>query len=61
MNMDEMENGLRVRHVTFGRNGTIRLLVDTVELRLDNGEEFEVSPLGVVRPEDLEVIGEAAP
>ena len=61
MDMDEMENGLRVRHVVWDQAGTIRLLVDTVEIRMDNGDEYEVSQFGDVDPGDLEVIGEPAP
>lgn len=57
--MDEMENGLRVRIPAWGLDGTIRLLVDTVEIHLDDGTDFEVSPFGGVRPEDLEIIGES--
>lgn len=56
MDLDELENGLRVRHVAWGQAGTIRQLVDVVEIHMDNGDEYEVSPDGHVRPDDLEVI-----
>jgi hypothetical protein len=60
MDMDEMDNGLRVRWLTAGGElaGTIVFQVDTVELHLDNGDEREVSLFGDVHPDDLEVIGD---
>lgn len=61
MDMDQLENGLRVRHAAWDQTGTIRQLVDVVEVVMDNGDEYEVFPVhGAVRPEDLEPIGEAS-
>ena len=61
MNMDELENGLRVRHITSGRTGTIRQWVDVVEVHFDDGDTDEVFPeYGDVRPEDLEPLGGAS-
>jgi hypothetical protein len=58
MDIDEMDNGLRVRHIPSGQAGTIRQLVDVVEIVMDNGAEREVSEFGDVRPADLEVIND---
>ena len=61
MEMDELCNGLRVRHTTWDQTGTIRQWVDVVEIVMDDGDEYEVFPrFGAVRPEDLEPIGDAS-
>lgn len=59
--MADLKPGTRVRHIGWDETGTIRVFADVTEIRWDDHfGEVEVSPEGVVFPEDLEVIGEAS-
>lgn len=59
MDMDELVNGTRVRHIMWDRTGTVEQHADLSLVRMDDGTEYEVCPWGDpshgdVRPEDLE-------
>jgi hypothetical protein len=59
--MADLGDGVRIRHTAWNATGTIRVLGPVSEIRWDDTfGDMEISDEGVVFPEDVEIIGEAA-
>lgn len=59
--MADLTPGVKVRHITWGDTGTIRVLGGTTVFRRDEHlGDCEVSPEGPVFPSDLEILGSPA-
>lgn len=59
--MADLTEGTRVRHVTWGDEGTITEALSVTWVKFDGmSPPAEIRPGGYIEPEDLEIIGEAS-